>query len=407
MATLTITLPQAALQASTPVDYVLTPDGVTVGVASNAPLALLPGAGHTGSTTPHGRLTDTVLLVSAARLSWHRVQLPQGAGNGPERLRAILVGVLEDQLLDEAQTLHFALEPGGAKSASTWVAVCDKAWLHSGLMALDDAGIAITRIVPELLPDTSPEGLYAVQESGQALLLHASANGVRAWPLQATTVAALGAHEKLPLYAEPAVAILAEHILGRSAMLQNRAERALLASQNSWDLAQFDLVSTQRSRSFKRLGAAWRELMQAPSWRAARWSLLALVAVNLVGLHVRAAVERAGLQAQRQAIAAVWTHTFPTTQVVVDAPVQMQRAVAALQQGAGALGTRDFETLLGAWSQAAPGAPAPAGLDFANGELRLRGLSVPADTLAQATRALQGQGYGLTPSGDDLLLRAR
>jgi len=147
--------------------------------------------------------------------------------------------------------------------------------------------------------------------------------------------------------------------------------------------------------------------MQAPSWRAARWSLLALVAVNLVGLHVRAAVERAGLQAQRQAIAAVLTNTFPTTQVVVDAPVQMQRAVAALQQGAGALGTRDFETLLGAWSQAAPGAPAPAGLDFANGELRLRGLSVPADTLAQATRALQGQGYGLTPSGDDLLLRAR
>ena len=406
MATLTITLPQVALQASTTVDYVLAPDPVTAGVASSAPLALLPGAGRSGAMTAAGRLTDTLLLVSSARLSWHRVQLPQGAASSPERLRAVLVGLLEDQLLDEAQALHFALEPGGAKSASTWVAVCDKAWLRSGLMALDSAGIAITRVVPELLPDASSEGLWAVEDAGQALLLHTSASGVRAWPLHATTVSALGAHAHAPLYAEPAVAGLAEQLFGRSVKLQNRAARALLAAQTGWDLAQFDLLNTQRSRSLKRLGAAWRELIQAPQWRAARWSLLALVAVNLVGLHVRAAAERAGLQAQRQAIAAVLTSTFPATQVVVDAPVQMQRAVAALQQGAGALGGSDFESLMGAWSQAAPGAGAPAGLDFSKGELRLKGLNVPSDTLAQATLVLQGQGSRLTPAGPDLLIRA-
>ena len=54
MATLTITLPQAALQASTTVDYVLAPDPVTAGVASSAPLALLPGAGRSGAMTAAG-----------------------------------------------------------------------------------------------------------------------------------------------------------------------------------------------------------------------------------------------------------------------------------------------------------------------------------------------------------------
>jgi general secretion pathway protein L len=170
-------------------------------------------------------------------------------------------------------------------------------------------------------------------------------------------------------------------------------------------LAQLDLVNNQRSRSLKRLGGAARTLLQAPRWRAARWSLLALIAVNLLGLNVRAGAERAALQAQRKAIDTVLTGTFPATQVVVDAPVQMQRAVAALQQNTGALGMRDFETLLGAWAHAAPAAPAPSGIDFANGELRLRGVALAGPALAEATQALKAQGYTLIATGTDLTLR--
>jgi general secretion pathway protein L len=165
------------------------------------------------------------------------------------------------------------------------------------------------------------------------------------------------------------------------------------------------LVSNQRSRSLKRLGSAWQTLVHAPRWRAARWSLAALVTVNLVGLNVRAAVERADLNAQRKAIAAVLTTTFPATQVVVDAPVQMQRAVDDLQRSTGALGTRDFETLLAAWGRAAPDAPAPTAVDFANGELQLHGLSLPAAALAQATGALKTQGVRLKATGSDIVLK--
>jgi len=411
MATLILTLPRTGLQAGSVVDYLLSPDGLAVGTASSAPLALLPSAGT-------GRVTETLLLVGAAQLSWHRIQLPRGATANSARLRAVLEGLLEDQLLDDPATLHFALAPGAAKDASTWVAVCDKAWLRNSLQALEAVGISVVRIVPELVPDAladANEGaapaagagsLYAVDNAGQPLLLHASAIGVTPWPLQASTAALLQWPQDSLLRAEPAVAARAEQLFGRSVQLQSRAERALAACQSDWDLAQLDLVNNQRSRSLKRLSSAARTLVQAPRWRAARWSLLALIAVNLLGLNVLAGAERAAVQAQRKAIDAVLTGTFPATQVVVEAQVQMQRAVAALQQNAGALGARDFETLLGAWGRAAPAAPAPTGLDFANGELRLHGVALAASALAEATQALKAQGYTLSATGSDLTLRS-
>lgn len=407
MATLILTLPRTGLQASSVVDYVLSPDGLSIGAASSAPLALLPSASA-------GRVSETLLLVDATQLSWHRVQLPKGASSNSARLRAVLVGLLEDQLLDDPAVLHFALEPGAAKDASTWVAVCDKAWLRSSLQALEAAGITVARIVPELTPsapaDADPsaagaDSLYAIDNAGQPLLLHASASGVTPWPMQASTVALLQWPQDAPLRAEPTVAALAEQLFGRSVQLQSRAERVLAACQSDWDLAQLDLVNNQRSRSLKRISGAARALLQAPRWRAVRWSLLALVAVNLLGLNVRAGAERAAMQAQRKAIDKVLTSTFPATQVVVDAPVQMQRAVTALQQNTGALGARDFETLLGAWAHAAPTAPPPSGLDFANGELRLRGVTLPAPALAEATQSLKAQGYALSATGADLTLR--
>jgi len=413
MATLILTLPRTGVQAGTALEYVVTADGVQVAAASSAALALLPGTGAGGAS----RANDTVLLIGAAQLSWHAVQLPKGAASNAQRLRAVLEGLLEDQLLDEPASLHFALAPGSAKATTSWVAVCDKAWLRGGLQALEAQGVALARIVPESVPTGgpgSPSGaslaavasLHAIQHDGQPLLVHASASGVACWPLQTSTVARLNWPPDAVLYAEPGVAALTETLFARSVTLQTRAERALAACQNDWDLAQFDLVNNQRSRSLRRLNQAWRALVQAPRWRAARWSLLALILVNVVGLNVRAGVERAALQAQRKAIDAVLTSTFPATPVVVDAPVQMQRALADLQQRSGALGAQDLEALLGAWAHAAPAARPPSGLDFANGELRLQGLALAPSELAQATQNLKAQGYLLHASGADLVLQS-
>ena len=404
MATLLLTLPRTGLQAGTALDYVLSPDGLRVGTASSAALALLPGS-TAGSSSTSERVHDVVLLVGAAQLSWHQVQLPKGVSHS--RMRAVLEGLLEDQLLDEPAVLHFALAPGAARATTAWVAVCDKAWLRDGVQALEAAGLTVSRIVPEFVPSetTDRDALYAIDDAGQALLLHVHKHGVHAWPLLPATVALLNWPQDRPLQAEPAVAAMAEQMFGRSVVLQSRGERALGACQSDWDLAQLDLASSQRSRSIKRLGSAWQALLHAPRWRALRWSLVALLAVNIVGLNVRAAVERADLEVQRKTMDAVLTTAFPTTQVVVDAPVQMQRAVDALQHATGALGTRDFETLLGAWARAAPDAPAPTSIDFVNGELQLHGVSLPAAALANATLSLKTQGVGLKATGSDIALK--
>ena len=65
--------------------------------------ALLPLPGRAGA--------EVVAVVPAAMLSWHRVELPKGTTAASPRLRAVLEGLLEDQLLDEPETLHFALPP--------------------------------------------------------------------------------------------------------------------------------------------------------------------------------------------------------------------------------------------------------------------------------------------------------
>lgn len=112
-------------------------------MSTQAPLALLP--------RPQRR-EEVVALLPAAALSWHRISLPAGLGRSGARLQAALVGLLEDRLLQDPTQLHLALPAHWAAGEPTWVAACDKAWLHAHLQALDEAGLSVQRIVPELAP---------------------------------------------------------------------------------------------------------------------------------------------------------------------------------------------------------------------------------------------------------------
>jgi general secretion pathway protein L len=136
-----------------------------------------------------------------------------------------------------------------------------------------------------------------------------------------------------------------------------------------------------------------------------------LLAVNVVGLNVRAFQERSALNAQRLAMAAVVTETFPKVSMVVDAPVQMQREINALQIAKGQTSGHSFESLLGALmaSVALPGqpTPTPTTIDFSNGQLQVTGLSVNPQTWAQAQLKLQAQGYLVRQSGDIVVIQAK
>ena len=414
MSTLLVYLTPDSLHASE-YDYVLSNDGQAVAAQGSASAALLP-ATHGG---------EVVAVVAVQALSWQSVQLPKGSiaargVNATPRLRAVLEGLLEERLLDEPQQLHFALAPDARADAPVWVAVCERAWLKTALQNLENAGRAATRIVPEFAPEsTSATPTWQVLGTEQhATLVRASVQGVLLSPLRPTAASHDSALAALPanisanittnvtLLAEPAVAALAEECFKRPVALQQSAQRWLLAAQSGWDLAQFDLASSGGRRTLKKLRQGWQSLRHAPQWRALRWGAGLLVGAQLLGLNLWAWHEKSALQAQRAAINAVLTQTFPNVRVVVDAPAQMEREVARLRQATGASSGANLETILAAAGAALAPSKSVAALEFSDGTARLKGLQLSDGEAAALTSALKRQGYSTRNEAQTLVLQA-
>jgi general secretion pathway protein L len=396
MSSLFVLLPAAHASPHTEFEYVLSADGRSVTAHASAAAALLP--------QPAGAGSEVVAIAPAAALSWHRVDLPQGTGPRSPKLRAVLEGLLEERLLDDPEALHFALEPKPA-GGSAWVAVCDRAWLRASVQALEAAGRTASRIVPEFAPE-GDTALHAVGDPDHPWLICTGREGVVALPLAATSLALLpDLPESTPVFAEPAIAALAEQLLQHAPQLQPRAQRLLAAARTAWDLAQFDFASSGRARAIKRLSTGWAELLRAPQWRPARWAAVLLVAVQLVGLNAWAWRERASLAAKQEASRSLLTQTFPNVKVVVDAPVQMEREVATLRQRTGATSGRDLEAMLGALAAAAPPGRALGAIEYNGSELRAKGLAANEAEARPLQQALRTRGYAATVQGDTLVVR--
>ena len=341
---------------------------------------------------------EVVLALPVRALSWHRLAVPKVAAS---RLRAALDGLLEERLLSDTNELHFALEPGARPGQTLWVAACDKAWLRSWLQALEAAGRPVSRIVPMLWP-TVDAVHWAHDSGGHAWLASASAEGVRCLPL-----AAMGANSTAAdatdaqWLADPAVAAQAEQALDRRLAPVPLHNWLLRVAQSDWNLAQFDLSLSSSARRGQRLRQALRQFRTAPAWRPARWGLAALLVAQLLGLNVAAWQERSSLDAKRQAVRQTLQQTFPNVTLVLDAPLQMQRELAQLQQAGGQLSGRDLEAMLSALGSSGPGTAAQR-LVYSPGELRLQ---APEDQLRAQAQALQGGAWNAQIDGQALRLR--
>ena len=428
MATLIITLPVElplgnAQSASAQFDYVLSPDGRTVAGHSRVTAALLPAV-------PNG---EVVAIVPVQALSWHSVQLPRGtlpkltklaknflSESASPRLRAILQGLLEERLLDDPAQLHFALAPGARDDVPVWVAACDRAWLRTALQTLEQAGRPVARIVPEFAPLSSPVSMTAgadVAEAERSTALHvigtpesahivfANSNGVTVLPLSPTGVALAAWPQDAAIVAEPAVAAQAESFFKRPVGLQQSAQRWLAAAQSNWELAQFDLVNSGRTRTWKWAAGVLKSFWQTPRWRPARWAIGLLAAVNLLGVNAWAWKERNSLDEKRLAVREVLTRTFPGVKVVVDAPVQMARELAVLRQATGGASNGDFETMLTSFGALALVDKAPSAIEYLANETRFRGLGLEPSQVAEAAVKLKSQGYAVRADGDSLLVK--
>lgn len=360
------------------------------------------------------RQTETVVLVPAAALSWHRVELPAGLHKQAQRVQAALHGLLEERLLDEPSQLHLALQPDWSNTPRPWVAACDRAWLSAHLHALEQAGLTVHRIVPELSPGVAsgPVQLYALgdADTGWLWVSHPErgvwGQPLSAWPRTTTaTPASLGLTEaeleQAPMQAEPATVALASDLLGPGVRLMPPGQHWLAAAQADWDLAQFELKANARTRRLKNWQRAASHWAHSPAWRPARWGLWLVLASQLLGLNAWAWKTRADWQAQQASWAQMLRETFANTTLVVDAPLQMAQQVERLRQSSGQLGADDLETMLAALGQALPaGLAAPRQWTYQTGQLQLQGFAATAAQQQSLQQSLSALGYQWRTQGD-------
>ena len=131
--------------------YVTSADGIEFEAQGEAGAALLP------------RRSQVIAVVREADVAWHRITLPKAPAS---RLRAALVGVIEDALLEDAESVHLAVAPLAVAGERAWVAAIDRAWLQDELEALQKGGVFVDRVVPMAWPDEPPIGHFHVSASG-------------------------------------------------------------------------------------------------------------------------------------------------------------------------------------------------------------------------------------------------
>jgi general secretion pathway protein L len=360
--------------------FVFSDDGRNVAQQGQAALALLP------------RADSLVLVLAEADVSWHRIELPRAP---PQRLRAALLGVMEESLLEDDEQLHFALAEGALPGQTGWVAVTHRPRLAAALAAIEAGGLSVERVVAALAPQGRPHGhFFSVDDGEEAApwLALAQADSAACLRLNGGLARALlpAADAGTRWTATPAAAVAAERWLGAPVAVLTDAERALEAAQGTTNLRQFDLSARHRgTRALRDLG---KRLLSA-EWRPVRAGLAVLVGVQLLGLNLSAWQLSQAVAAKRVAMGELLKKAHPGVRAVLDAPLQMQRETERLRTAAGRPGETDLEGLLGAAAAAWPDGQGPVQmLRFESGRLSVLAPGFGEPQLVQFRDRLRASG---------------
>jgi general secretion pathway protein L len=342
-------------------DYVLSVDGTRVTEHGRATPAALPRAA----------LVAAVLRPSD--VAFQRVNIPKAPA---ARMRAALSGVMEEGLLEDEDDVHLALAPDAKPGSEHWVAVVNKPWLRAQLDALEAGNVALDRAVPSWWPDEGVAG-HTFREGGPdepARLAWRDDAGVLCVPLASPVsralLTALPEDTVVRWTATPETALDASEFVGMPVASVTDEEQGLRAARAGWNLLQFDLQPQRRGVKLVRDLAA--RFAFDPAWRVTRLGLVALVAVTLLGLNVRALQENHRIAQKKAALTAAVAEAFPNVKAIYDPAAQAQREIDTLRAAAGRPGDGDIETLLQAAESAWPQSHSPiSNLKFEPGRLTL------------------------------------
>ena len=379
--------------------YATSDDGIELEAQGEAAAALLP------------RSTNVIAVVQEADVSWHRVTLPKAPAS---RLRMALVGVLEEALLEDAETVHLAVAPSATAGQPTWIAAVDRAWLQTELALLEKSGVFVDRVVPMAWPDDPPAGHFrAPLASGIGTiegiyLTWASVDGVATVRLDgglARAIVPTPPPVATRWTAAPMAAAAAEQWLGGPVNVMPTEQRLLQAGRSLWNLRQFDLA--RRTRGARAFGD-WLRKAQSPAWRPVRIGVAALIVAQVLGLNLWAWHQKAEVDARRVAIQSLVKKTFPRVgdgDVQRDAAAVMARETQSLRTLAGKSGENDLEPMLQAAAAAWPGERPPVeNVRFEQGKLTLAASGWSDTQIEQFRAALRPNGFRVDASEGRLVM---
>ncbi len=356
--------------------------------------------GADGRRAEQGRLQPALLprgmrLVAVWPAEEHALFALQLPAVATARLRGALAGALEERLLDDPASQHLAAGPREADGTLKLACACTLDTLSDALRRLADAAREADTVVPEgaliepgeawLLPlDTRRVRLLWRGTDGEAGWLHADASG-DAPPLQAAR-----------LRCAPTLRALATRWWAQSVEDGDAAELLARAASSAWNLRQFELAP---QAAVQRGLLAVREALRTPAWRRVVRLALVLLLVQVVGLEALALqlhARRHRLEAELRSAA---SHALPGQPAILDAALQMHRALDAARARAGVPGSGSLETLLGAAAQVLPPTRDVHGLVYQPGRLQLAVGASAAQAAVSRCEAL-----GLHCEADDATL---
>lgn len=374
--------------------------------AGRSALALLP------------RATSTVLMVAARDLLMMPATLPPLRG---PKLRQALPNIVEDQLIQDPQTCHIAVDSQSAAGGRQMLAIIDRGWFRFICEAFSAAGhrslraVPVTRCLPEATLPAVPAEVAETVSATEPAMAGASLADAAPVPVAADT-----APQVVPMVAavlgtvvQTAPAMLLEGAVESGmprvelaiargaqgeglAVPANAVNATLAALAGATPVSLYMLTEVPGNEpslgasSPARLGALVHGASPLPfeqlarraltcrfdlcqfefasqPWRLDRATLrrlrlpvllaLGALVVAIVGANVQWLM----LSRQRDAISTQMTEllltTFPKTTVVLDAPDQMSRQLQQLRVAAGELSPGDFLSLADGLARSLPPVP--------------------------------------------------
>ncbi len=332
------------------------------------------------------------LILDARDVTILRVRLPRLS---PARLARALPGLLEDQVLQDAQQCVWAVDPVPLETGEQRVAVIDRGWFETVLQAFERRRIRVLSAWPMQAiarPQPGTGWLYALPD-GLALCT-ASGEGL-GWPAAPTNEA-----RALQLSEVREFARVLDAPVVRTYLLDPAWAALVDADEQQppdWPgRGSLDLLTGR----YAGRETSWFDRVDWPSWRLAA-SLAALVIVTaLVGLNLewaKLAAEERRLSAQIQGR---FKDLLGETTPMVDPVLQMSRQLAVMRLRAGQPDPDGFVSLLARFSEVLSAAETDAlvAVQYRDGQLNLSlraGIANSPAARERLTEASRLQGLAL------------